>query len=156
MMVLAVLAALMTVIAVAFASRPAAIAVAVAGGVALLVFLIIDLPAVNSVGNLNSACGAGNQFFNAKAVPQGGFWLELIGAARAGGRRNRAGDAERGPAASARGRRAPSASRSPAPVEGESGSSKARPATADAAHAAAEAEPAKFRLPRRPRARQRG
>lgn len=155
MIVLAVLAALMTVIAIAFASRPAAIAVAVAGGVALLVFLISDLRVVNSVGNLNSACGAGNQFFNAKAVPQGGFWLEMIGAVALaiGGialatmtedqlRALRPSRRERKPR--------------PAPVEGEAGASKAKPATGDAAHAAVEAEPAKFRLPRRPRARQRG
>jgi hypothetical protein len=141
MIVLAVLAALMTVIAIAFASRPAAIAVAVAGGVALLVFLISDLRVVNSVGNLNSACGAGNSFFNAKAVPQGGFWLEMIGAIAL---------AIGGIALATMTEDQLRALR-PARREG-----KSKPAAAEAAHASAEAEPAKFRLPRRPRARQRG
>jgi hypothetical protein len=141
MIVLAVLAALMTVIAIAFASRPAAIAVAVAGGVALLVFLISDLRVVNSVGNLNSACGAGNSFFNAKAVPQGGFWLEMIGAiALAIGGTALATMTE-------------DQLRALRPARRER---KSKPAPADAAHASAEAERAKFRLRRRPRARQRG
>jgi hypothetical protein len=145
MIVLAVLAALMTVVAVAFASRPAAIAVAVAGGVALLVFLISDLRVVNSVGNLNSACGAGNSFFNAKAVPQGGFWLEMIGALAL---------AIGGIALATMTSDQLRALR-PARRGGEAGAG-AKPAAADTAHASAEADPAKFRLPRRPRARQRG
>jgi hypothetical protein len=155
MIVLAVLAALMTVVAVAFASRPAAIAVAVAGGVALLVFLISDLRVVNSVGNLNSACGAGNQFFDAKAVPQGGFWLEMIGAVALaiGGialatmttEQLRALRPER-----------PQRKPKPAAVEGEAGAADSKRVAADAAHASADAEGPKLRLPRRPRARQRG
>ncbi len=61
--------------AVVSGSKPAAVATAVAGGIALLVFLIVDLPDANNVGTLNNG-----SFFNAKAVPQAGFWLELIGA----------------------------------------------------------------------------
>jgi hypothetical protein len=63
-----------TIVAVVFGSKPAAVAVAVAGAIGLLVFLIVDLPDANNVGTLNT-----DQFFNAKAVPQPGFWLELIG-----------------------------------------------------------------------------
>jgi hypothetical protein len=62
-----------TIVAVVFASKPAAVAVAVAGAIGLLVFLVVDLPDANSVGAL------GDVLFNAKAVPQPGFWLELIG-----------------------------------------------------------------------------
>ncbi len=64
-------------LAVFAASRPAATAVAIAGGVALLVFLLVDLPDANAIGILDDA---GQSFFDAEAVPQGGFWLELAGA----------------------------------------------------------------------------
>jgi hypothetical protein len=66
-----------TIFAVLAASKPAAISVAVAGVLALLVFLIIDLPDAGTVGTLED----GRQsFFDAEAVPQVGFWLVLIGA----------------------------------------------------------------------------
>jgi hypothetical protein len=156
LMVLAVLAAVMTVVAVAFASRPAAIAVAVAGGVALLVFLISDLRVVNAVGNLSDACGAGtNSFFDAKAVPQGGFWLEMIGAVALaiGGIALATMTEDQLRALRPQRRERPA---KPEPVEGEPGPSASNAVAADAAHASAEPEPAKSRLPRRPRARQRG
>jgi hypothetical protein len=55
----------------------AAVAVAVCGLVALLIFLIGDLPDVNKIGTLDSS----DQFFTtAQAKPVAGFWLELIGA----------------------------------------------------------------------------
>ena len=80
-MVLAVFAVIATVFAVYGGSRPAAISVAVVGIIALLIFLISDLRVVNATGSLNEACGAaGQSFFDAEAVPQGGFWLELVGA----------------------------------------------------------------------------
>ena len=62
--------------------KPAAIAVAVAGLVALLLFLIVDLPDANSVGALADSCTSipGQSFFDAKAVPQSGFWLEMASA----------------------------------------------------------------------------
>lgn len=67
--------------AVAWGSKPAAIGVAVAGILALLIFLIADLPKANNLGTVNDACGPQAQsFFEAKAVPQAGFWLELVGA----------------------------------------------------------------------------
>jgi hypothetical protein len=66
-----------TLVAVLAASKPAAISVGVAGVLALLVFVIIDLPDVGAVGTLDD----GRQsFFDAEAVPQVGFWLVLIGA----------------------------------------------------------------------------
>src|ERR1044072_6072940 len=62
-------------------SRPAAYAVAAMGVVALLIFLISDLRVVNTAGSLSDSCGNGNGFlFEAEAVPQGGFYLELVGA----------------------------------------------------------------------------
>ena len=55
----------------------AAMAVAVCGLVALLIFLIGDLPDVNKIGTIDTP----TQFFTtAQAKPVAGFWLELIGA----------------------------------------------------------------------------
>ena len=54
-------------------------AVAVAGGLALAIFAIVDLPKANDVGAISSACNAASQGFDAKALPQAGFWLELVG-----------------------------------------------------------------------------
>jgi hypothetical protein len=53
-------------------------ALAAAGGVvALLLFLLIDLPDAGKTGTLNSETVS---FLTAKADPAGGFWIELIGA----------------------------------------------------------------------------
>jgi hypothetical protein len=79
--VIAVFAIAATLIAVYSGSRPAAIAVGVMGGLALLIFLISDLRVVNATGSLNDSCAtSGQAFFSAEAVPQGGFWLEMLGA----------------------------------------------------------------------------
>ena len=77
LLVLAVFAIGAVLVAVFAASKPAAIAVAAAGGVALLVFLLVDLPDANAVGTLNDAR---QSYFDAEAVPQSGFFLEMIGA----------------------------------------------------------------------------
>jgi hypothetical protein len=58
-------------------SKPAAVAVAACGVIALLIFLLLDLPDANNVGTLDDAR---QSFFNAEAVPQPGFWLQLVGA----------------------------------------------------------------------------
>lgn len=80
-MVIAVFAIAATGVAVYSGSRPAAIAVGVMGGLALLIFLISDLRVVNATGSLNDSCAtSGQAFFSAEAVPQGGFWLEMLGA----------------------------------------------------------------------------
>ena len=68
------------VVAVLGASKPAAISVAIAGLFALLLFLIVDLPDANSVGTLGDSCTSFATEFNAKAVPQAGFWLEMVSA----------------------------------------------------------------------------
>ena len=68
------------VVAVLGASKPAAIAVAIAGLAALALFLIVDLPDANSVGTLGDSCTSIPNPLGAKAVPQAGFWLELAGA----------------------------------------------------------------------------
>ena len=62
-------------LAVFTASRPAAIAVAVMGAIAVLFFLLGDLPDAGQIGTLDDARGS---FFDAEAVPQEGFWLLMI------------------------------------------------------------------------------
>jgi hypothetical protein len=80
--VLAIFAVAAVIVAVLGASKPAAIAVAVAGLVALLVFLIVDLPDANNIGTLGNSCKSipGPSVSTAKAVPQAGFWLEMASA----------------------------------------------------------------------------
>lgn len=77
LLVLAAFALIALVIAVASGSQPAAIAVAAAGVVALLLFLLIDLPDAGKVGTLDDPR---QSFFNAEADPALGFWIELCGA----------------------------------------------------------------------------
>ena len=68
-------------VAVMGASRPAAIAVAIAGVAALALFLVVDLPDANSVGTLSNECASiPIQLEEAKAEPQTGFWLEMAAA----------------------------------------------------------------------------
>ena len=57
-------------------SRIAAFGVGVCGIVALLMFLIGDLPDVNKIGTLDDAR---DSFIDAKAEPKAGFWLEMVG-----------------------------------------------------------------------------
>jgi hypothetical protein len=79
--VLAIFAVGAVIVAVTSASKPAAIAVGVAGVIALILFLTIDLPHANNTGTL-AGCSASTtgSFFEAKAIPQAGFWLEMVGA----------------------------------------------------------------------------
>jgi hypothetical protein len=79
--VLAIFAVVAVVIAITTASKPAAISVGVAGVIALILFLTIDLPHANNTGTL-AGCSASTTgtFFEAKAIPQAGFWLEMVGA----------------------------------------------------------------------------
>lgn len=56
-------------------SRIAALGVAVCGVVALILFLVGDLPDVNKEGTLDD-----DSFINAEAEPMAGFWLEMVGA----------------------------------------------------------------------------
>jgi hypothetical protein len=79
--VLAIFSIIAVIVAVVGASKPAAMAVAIAGFLALLLFLIIDLPHAGNSGTL-AGCSASTsgQFFEAKANPQAGFWLEMVGA----------------------------------------------------------------------------
>jgi hypothetical protein len=76
LLLLAVFAIGAVTVAILNGSKPAATAAAVTGAIGLLVFLIVDLPDANQVGALNDPTHA---LFNAKAVPQPGFWLELVG-----------------------------------------------------------------------------
>jgi hypothetical protein len=59
-------------------AQVAFVAVAVCGVAGLLIFLIGDLPDVNKVGTLDDPR---ESFIDAKAEPQAGFWLELVGSA---------------------------------------------------------------------------
>ncbi len=80
-LVLAIFALILLVVALAARGEQlgqvAAVAIAVCGVVALLIFLIGDLPKVNNVGTLDDPR---QSFIDAEAKPVAGFWLELIGA----------------------------------------------------------------------------
>jgi multisubunit Na+/H+ antiporter MnhC subunit len=54
----------------------AAMAIAICGLIALLIFLIGDLPDVNKIGTLDDPR---QSFIDAEAKPVAGFWLELVG-----------------------------------------------------------------------------
>jgi hypothetical protein len=75
-----VILAAFAVVALAIASftgsKPAATAVAIAGGIALLIFLLADLPDAGKIGTLDDPRQA---FIDAEAVPQAGFWFALLG-----------------------------------------------------------------------------
>jgi hypothetical protein len=75
LLVLAGFALVALAIAVIAGSKPAAMAVAICGAGALLIFLLIDLPDAGKVGTINE-----QTFSQAKADPTTGFWLELGGA----------------------------------------------------------------------------
>ena len=77
LVVIAAFALLALVLAITLPSKPLAAAVAFLGLAALLFFLLGDLPDANKVGTLDDAR---NSFIDAKAEPQLGFWLELVGA----------------------------------------------------------------------------
>jgi hypothetical protein len=80
-LVLAIFALILLVVSLAARGEQlgqvAAVAIAVCGVVALLIFLIGDLPKVNNVGTLNDPR---QSFIDAEAKPVAGFWLELVGA----------------------------------------------------------------------------
>jgi hypothetical protein len=76
LLVLAIFALFALAIAVVSGSRPAATAVAVAGGLALLFFLLVDLPDVGQQGTVDDPTRV---FFSSEAEPADGFWLEMVG-----------------------------------------------------------------------------
>ncbi len=78
MLVLAGAALIALLLTLATGSRPGAFAVAGLGAVALLIFLINDLPDAGKIGDLDDPLRG---FANAEAVPQAGFWLEAVGVA---------------------------------------------------------------------------
>jgi peptidoglycan/LPS O-acetylase OafA/YrhL len=73
LVILAFFAIAAMVLAIATGSRAAAYAVAALGGVALLIFLIVDLPDAGQVGTLED-------LITARAEPQAGFWMQGLGA----------------------------------------------------------------------------
>jgi hypothetical protein len=75
LLVLAAFALGALLVAVLSGSKPAATAVAICGAIALLIFLLIDLPDAGKVGTISEVT-----FTQAKAEPATGFWLELTGA----------------------------------------------------------------------------
>ncbi len=77
MLLLAVFAIVALTIAIVSGQRAAALATAGFGVAALILFLVIDLPDVNQLGDIeDQAIGLAS----AKAEPQPGFWLEAAGA----------------------------------------------------------------------------
>ena len=76
LIVIAVFAVIALAVAVFTGSKPAATAVAIAGVVALLIFLLADLPDANTTGTLDTD----QSFIDAEAVPREGFYMELLGA----------------------------------------------------------------------------
>jgi hypothetical protein len=77
LLIISVFSVFAALIAIWAGSKPAAIAVAGMGTLALLIFLLIDLPDAGQVGTLNDAR---QSFIDAEAIPQAGFWLEMLGA----------------------------------------------------------------------------
>jgi len=79
-LVLAVFALVMLVVGIAAKTESmaqiAAFAVAASGAVALLIFLVVDLPDANTIGTLDDAR---ESFVDAEAKPVAGFWFELVG-----------------------------------------------------------------------------
>jgi hypothetical protein len=78
-LLLAAFGGVSAIVAVVGGSRPAARATAAAGVIALLLFLIIDLPHANNVGSVSASCDLAASDATATAIPQAGFWLELLG-----------------------------------------------------------------------------
>jgi hypothetical protein len=76
LLVLALFAIFALAVTVMSGSKAAAFAVAAAGAVALLIFLLGDLPRAGQIGTLDDPR---QSFIDAEAVPQAGFWLELLG-----------------------------------------------------------------------------
>jgi hypothetical protein len=76
MAVLAGFSVIALAIAILNGSKAAAIAVAALGGMALFLFLTVDLPDANAVGQIERS---GQFLTDAKAVPQAGFWMTLLG-----------------------------------------------------------------------------
>ena len=76
LLVLAVFALGGLIVALLTGSQVAHFAVAAAGLVALMIFLIGDLPDANKIGTIDDER---QSFIDAKAEPQAGFWLELVG-----------------------------------------------------------------------------
>ena len=77
MLILAVFAVASVVAATVTGQRVAALAAAGFGIAALVLFLVIDLPDVNELGDIEDPAFG---LATAKAVPQAGFWLEAIAA----------------------------------------------------------------------------
>ena len=77
LLILALFAIFALAVTVMSGSKAAAFAVAAAGAVALLIFLLGDLPRAGQIGTLDDPR---QSFIDAEAVPQAGFWLELLGA----------------------------------------------------------------------------
>ena len=78
MLVLAIFALLSLAMSISTGQRARAWATAGCGIVALLLFLVVDLPDVNKIGDVEVPGGLG--LASAKAIPQPGFWLEAAAA----------------------------------------------------------------------------
>jgi hypothetical protein len=77
LLLLAIFTVASTLFAIASGIRLGAFAAAAFGGAALLIFLIIDLPDVGKLGDLDDPVFG---LADVRADPQTGFWLEAVGA----------------------------------------------------------------------------
>ena len=77
MLIIAVFAIVMVVLHVRTGARPPALAAAAVGVLAVMLFLVVDVPKVNDVGDLDEPAAG---LVTARAEPQPGFWLALVGA----------------------------------------------------------------------------
>jgi hypothetical protein len=82
LLILAIFAVVAVVVVVLTGSKPAAVAVGIAGAAALLIFLVNDLPHVNQEGTPASLFSStpGPLYGSLKAYPVSGFWIEMMGA----------------------------------------------------------------------------
>jgi hypothetical protein len=142
-------------VAVFAASKPAATAVAASGVVALLVFLLADLPDANAVGTFDDAR---QSFFDAEAVPQEGFWLEMLGSLALAVSGIALATLSREQLASLRPGRSRAASTEAPQAGAEKGAGASAPVNAQPREAAREVveEPTHRGARRRPQSRQRG
>lgn len=77
MIVLALFALIALGVALNTGAKPAAYAVAGIGAVALLLFLVLDLPDAGKLGDLEDPITG---IAAARAEPQAGFWMQALGA----------------------------------------------------------------------------
>lgn len=77
MLIIAVFAIAMIVLHTRSGARPPVMAATAVGVLAVMIFLVVDVPKVDDVGDLDEPAAG---LVTARAEPQPGFWLALVGA----------------------------------------------------------------------------